>query len=127
MKCIDRILYIRKRGSFTVEAALIMPMILGVIVLFIYIAMFAHDRCVLEYACQTASARAAYDRSDPEEEAERIMELNTRSSLILNWDMDMHASADETVVTAYIEATPPVLNITYTHSASAYGYFCPKY
>ena len=30
----------KQKGSFTVEAALIMPVILGVIVLFIYAALF---------------------------------------------------------------------------------------
>ena len=85
MKYIEKICNIRKRGSFTVEAALIMPVILGVIVTFIYIAMFCHDRCVIEYSCRVSSAKAAYD-TDPEQTAAVVSEQNLGRFLILDWD-----------------------------------------
>ena len=56
-------IYEKVKGSFTVEAALIMPVILGVIVLSDYISMFAYDRCVIEYVCQSVCADAAFDLS----------------------------------------------------------------
>ena len=116
----------KERGSFTVEAALIMPVILSVLVMFIYIAMFCHDRCVIEYACHTASAKAAYD-PDPESTGVRVSEQNLRGFLILDWDTDVNCYTDLEAVTTRIEATCPVINRTYIHSASAYRHFFPKY
>lgn len=126
MKYIKKTCNIRKRGSFTVEAALIMPVILGVIVTFIYIAMFCHDRCVIEYACLVSSAKAAYDEF-PEITAAVVSEQNMDSFLILDWNTGIYTDFDDKTVTTRIEATCPVINRTFTHSASANRHFCPKY
>lgn len=51
---------IRKyKGVYTIEAALIMPMILTVIVLIIYWAFFLHDRAILSNAAYTACLRGS--------------------------------------------------------------------
>ena len=126
MKYIDKGLVLKERGSFTVEAALIMPLILGVIVLFIYIAMFCHDRCVIEYACLTASANAVYD-TDPKSSAIHVSDQNLRRFLILDWDTVINSDLNDETLTTRIEATCPLINRTYFHSASAYRYFRPKY
>ncbi len=126
MKYIKKICNIGNRGSFTVEAALIMPVILGVIVTFIYIAMLWHDRCVIEYTCLVSSARAVYEE-DIEGSAVQISEQNLRSFLILDWDTVIDSDLSVDTVTTRIEATCPVINRTYIYSASAYRHFCPKY
>ena len=38
----------KENAYFTVEAALVFPMVLGVIVLLIYLAFFQYDRCLME-------------------------------------------------------------------------------
>ena len=126
MKYTEKICNIGKRGSFTVEAALIMPVVLGVIVTFIYIAMFCHDRCAIEYACRVSSAKAAYD-TDPELTAAMVSERNLDRFLILDWDTGIETDYDDETVTTRIEATCPVIYRTFIHSASAYRHFCPKY
>ena len=53
-----------KKGSFTVEASLIFPFILAVIVLVIYAAFFIHDRAVMSAAACKAAIRGS-EITDP--------------------------------------------------------------
>ena len=117
----------RYRGSFTVEAALIMPMILGVIVLFIYLGMFMLDRCTIEYICQQASCTAVKEDGDMEAAAGRYAEEEISERLLLNWDTDIRTSSDERSLLTTIEARCPLFNGSFTHSARAEKHFCPKY
>ena len=126
MKCFEKICNIRTRGSFTVEAALLMPVILGVIVTFMYIAMFCHDRCVIEYSCRVSSAKAVYD-TDPELTAATVSEQYMDRFLILDWDTGIDTDYDDEIVTTRVEATCPVINRTFIHRAWAYRHFRPKY
>ncbi|MCR4909072.1 MAG: pilus assembly protein [Lachnospiraceae bacterium] len=51
-------------GSYTVEASLLFPLILGVISLVIYTAFFLHDRAVLDAASYQAALRGSLVTSD---------------------------------------------------------------
>lgn len=115
----------RYKGSFTVEAALIMPMILGIIVLFVYIAMFAHDRCALEYICQGACAMAVYEPECETAARNAASELSDR--LILDWDTDIDVKEEEDLLILRIEARVPLFDRVFTHTAKAYKHFYPKY
>ena len=118
---------LRTEGSFTVEAALIMPIILGIIVLFIYIAMYSYDRCVIEYVCQkTCILLAAGDLGD-EAEAGAYAEGELRSRLAGNWETDIRVYSDESGTEAEIEAYSPVTGRTCTHACAAYKQFLPNY
>lgn len=99
------------KGSFTVEAALIIPMILGIIVLFLYLAMYAHDRCALQYAAQSGK------------NAGQIL----ADQLILDWDTDISTYSDNESITVRIEAKTPFSGRTYLHEASVYKHFRPNY
>ena len=117
----------RYRGSFTIEAALIMPMILGIIVLFIYIAMFAHDRCAIEYVCETACAMSVYEKGQYESHAKDYAIKGLSDRLILKWDTDVRSYSDELNLYTEIEASSPVVNRLYIYKARANKHFCPKY
>lgn len=56
----DRIM--KKRGSYTIEAALLMPLILGSIVFIIYAAYYTHDRAVLQKCAYIAALRGSQIR-----------------------------------------------------------------
>lgn len=47
------------KGSYTLEATLIMPMILSILVLLIYWAFYLHDRAILSAAAYTAALRGS--------------------------------------------------------------------
>ncbi len=117
---------VNKRGSFTVEAALIIPIILGVTVLFIYIAMFCHDRCYTEYVCQMACIKASYSETDAEAAAKEYIDDNL-SKRLMNWDTDVYVSSDDESVEVIVEASAMFFPKTFTHKAKAYKHFCPKY
>lgn len=116
----------RYKGSFTVEAALIMPMILGVIVLFIYIAMFAHDRCALEYICQSACAGAVYE-PECSKAAHRTADLRLENALILEWDTEVEVTEEGDLLILTVKARVPLFDRVFTHTAKAYKHFYPKY
>lgn len=51
------------KGSYTVEAAMIFPLIMTVIVIIMYLAFFIHDRCVLYTSAYEAALRASMVRT----------------------------------------------------------------
>ena len=118
---------LRYRGSFTVEAALIMPMILGVIVLFIYIGMFMFDRCTIEYICQQASFEAANAGEDIQRSAEAYAMDEISKRLILKWDTNIRTYCDERSVIMTIEAKNVIFDRAFIHTARTVRHFCPKY
>lgn len=53
----------RKKGSYTIEAALLMPLIIGTIVWIIYMAYFTHDRAILQQCACIAALRGSQVRT----------------------------------------------------------------
>lgn len=50
---------LKKKGSYTIELSLLMPMLLVVLLLIIYSDFYMHDRVVIGRACYAASLRAS--------------------------------------------------------------------
>ena len=48
------------KGSYTVEAAFIFPLVMSVIVLIIYLSFFIHDRAVMDAASYQAAMRGSF-------------------------------------------------------------------
>ena len=118
---------LKERGSFTVEAALITPLVLGVIVLFIYIALYAYDRCAMEYVCQMACSQAVYSGDGAETAVSEYMDQNLYGKLAGNWDAAVTVLEDDETVTVRVEATTQLFSRTFVHTATANKHFCPKY
>ena len=117
----------KEDGSFTVEAALIMPVILGIIVLFIYIAMTAHDRCTIGYICETVCLEAANEGDDPERYAEEHIQSALEQRLILNHVTDISAVSEDNLLTVTVSAGETLFGRPYVYKAKAFKHFCPKY
>ncbi|MBO4903662.1 MAG: pilus assembly protein [Lachnospiraceae bacterium] len=98
----------RYKGSFTVEAALIMPVILGVIVLFLYLAMFLHDRCTMQYVCQEAALEAVYHEKYMDVYAGEIIDDELEKKLIIHWDHETYVSSDDESISVKISARPQI-------------------
>ena len=115
----------KKQGSFTVEAALIMPVILGVIVLLIYIACFLFDRCTIEYAVRTACMMGVYEegRYSVEQHIDSVLS----PKLILDWDTQAEIIEDDNRLTVTVSAVPKLYMKRFIHSAYALKHFCPNY
>ena len=117
---------INTSGSFTVEAALIMPMIVGVIVLFIRLSFVCYDRVVIENICQLACIEAVYEE-DAMSFAEEYVTKNLGDKLICDWDTDIRVYSDGDDIITEVEAGSGYLSGTFTYSARANKHFCPKY
>lgn len=115
------------KGSFTVEAAFIMPVILTVIMMFIYAAMFSHDRCAIEYAATMAAedAISADECSDELIEKDIIRRLD--ELLILDWDRDICVYTDDDHVDVKITALSRYFNRASSYDIRANKHFLPKY
>ena len=103
-----------------------MPVILGVIVLFIYISMYAHDRCAICYVCFEACARSVYEE-DCENAAKEFITDELGNRLILEWETKIKTYSDETGVYAEVKARTGYFDRTCDHEAMAYKHFYPKY
>ena len=68
---------------FTVEAALILPLTLGIVVMIIYLMFYQYDRCLLEQDVGIAALRAAVATS--EDAGERLEELRRQAGKTY-WD-----------------------------------------
>lgn len=126
MRYIKNRSHICRKGSFTVEAALIMPVILGTTVLFINAAMVFYDRCTMEFICQMACQRAVYD-SEAEMSIDEDITDQLSEKLILNWDTAVETNSDDEYISAQITASGRFFNSIFIHKAKACKHFCPKY
>lgn len=77
-------------GSFTVEAALVIPLILAVIVSFLHIAMFCHDKAALSYLGERACLVAVYEHDENQicSKAKHIFEEEAEDELMGRWNLE---------------------------------------
>ena len=77
-------------ASYTIEAALVFPLIMGVIVFLIYISFFLHDRAVMKSCAYQAALKASLIRtssSDMEQEARKAANYNIDGLLLATEDL----------------------------------------
>ena len=102
-----------------------MPIILGVIVLFIYYSMFAYDRCVIDTISEEACVMSVYGQFSGDENGEEYISRRLQKYLILKWDTDIRMYSDETNVYSVIKAKAVFLNKTFEHNSRANKHFFP--
>ncbi len=122
-----RINDIRKRGSFTIEAAFITPMILGVTVMFIYTAMYCHDRCVIEYVSRMACELAVYGDEEPEAAVMEFISGNLPQKLMCCRNVDIRSYSEDDSIVAEVEAETTLFAGTFVNKAKARKHFFPRY
>lgn len=85
----------RAKGSHTVEAALIMPMVIGIILFVFYLCIYAYDRVVIHYAVISVLYEDTYR---PEDNMEEIMPQEIRdkisSNSIYDWDIQVDVTSN---------------------------------
>lgn len=62
-------------GYFTVEAAMVLPMVLGVIVLIVYLLFFQYDRCLQEQDMGILALRGSVLQTENQEERASRMRI----------------------------------------------------
>lgn len=86
-------------GSFTVEASLIVPMILFTIMTFLNIAIYCHDRAVLFSAGQKACLISVYEEKENMTlAAKEYFEEETGRELMGKWEVETFVTADDEII-----------------------------
>lgn len=85
----------KQKGSYTVEAALLMGLILPVLVGIIYMGFFLHDRSFTQAAAHEAAVYASLHADDKKADAESAAGRLIKGRLLGTADMSGSSSADE--------------------------------
>ena len=96
---------IRLEGSYTIEAALLFPFIMTVIIMLIYISFFLHDRCVMNQSAYQAALRGSRVKTGDN----KVMGTIERAAREL-MDHDLLAAEN---VTHTVEITGSEISVTY--------------
>ena len=91
------------KGSYTIEAALIFPFIMGVIVFIIYISFFLHDMAVMKSCAYQAALKGSLIRTSTEDmaaEARKAAAYDIEGLLLATTDLhtDVGVSGKEITV-----------------------------
>lgn len=116
----------RKKTSaeayFTVEAAMVIPIVLGILVMLIYLAFYLYDRCILAQDCYVLSYRQSIekggaDRAGPSAAAEQLGE-----KLFMLSGIDTDCSAGGTVcVSGKGNMSPPLVGLEYFNESGRWN------
>ncbi len=92
----------RLKASYTIEASLIFPFIMGVIVFIIYISFFLHDRTVMKSCAYQAALKGSLVRtsvSDMAQEARKAAEYNIDGLLLVTEGLQTEVSTSGKEIT----------------------------
>jgi hypothetical protein len=104
------------KGSFTIEAALIMPLILGTIVALLYMSFFLHDNAVIKEGTILLTNRYTNERNLSNTQIKQKIQENIRPVIL-----------DKVIVTKNITTTIEVENKLITISSSGTFQFPSMY
>lgn len=88
----------RLKGSFTIEAAVIVPLTMFIVVTFIYMAFYLHDRVVMSCTGADFILENAMDYKDSLTGIEEDTEQMLKSRLIIAEDIQVSVSENQGVV-----------------------------
>ncbi|MDO5573907.1 MAG: hypothetical protein Q4G60_08005 [bacterium] len=95
----------KRRGSYTIEAALIMPFIIGSIVFIIYGAYYTHDRAFIQKCAYIAALRGSEEREGDAATYHAAKECSTQlpqGHLLGSW-----------ILTDAVQVNPELVTVTY--------------
>lgn len=87
------------KGYFSVEASLLFPCVLLIQIVFVYLAIFCYDRCVLEQCAYEAALRGSYNMIHDNESAFEITDYSAKY-LLSDRLFSIHEVKDHVEVTA---------------------------
>lgn len=80
----------KERGSYTVEAAFIVPMVLGIVFMILYLLLWHHDRCVLQVDLQDQVFLSAQQKK---ENSQSIKELQKKLWIMVVEKQEIYSNA----------------------------------
>lgn len=97
---------IRKRGSYTVEAAITIPIVIGVILFVLYICIFSYDRVVIHHAIVSELYKDVEEEEDAiiSEQITESVSNKIRNNVIANWEVEVNTEIDTTSIVVSVNA-----------------------
>lgn len=98
----------KRKGSYTIEAALIMPFIIGSIVFIIYGAYYTHDRAFIQKCAYIAALRGSEEREGDAAVYRAAKECSAQllqGHLLGSWTLTDAVQVNQDLVTVTYEGT----------------------
>lgn len=98
-------------GSYSIEAGLLMPFIIFIIVSIIYLTFFLYDECLMQQTAYLAGLRTSYSQGSEEDYVQEALEYGKKrqEELLAAEGVDIRASAERNKIILRCEgrvATP---------------------
>ena len=100
-------------ASLTVEAALVVPIVLFTVTAGLYFFMYLHDKAVLTYAAQKACLTAVYETDEEQmcKNAKEVYETEAADSLLGIWEIKSEIENDGEYIVLSSEAVSKILKV----------------
>lgn len=110
--CSDRICH-KACASLSVEAALVVPVVLFTIMAGLYFFMYLHDKAILTYASNRACLLAVYEEDEEQmcKAVKTIYEEEAAKSLLGLWEIDSEANIDGEYIILSSEAVSKMMKV----------------
>ena len=116
----EKVTYYGKRNKaeteayFTVEAALVVPIVLGIFVMIIYLSFYLYDRCVLAQDCYVLSYRQSIEKGKADRAGEAAAREQFGQKLFMLSRLEAGASKGGTIrVKANAAMEPPLFGLDF--------------
>lgn len=97
---------------FTVEAALVVPIALGILVMIIYMSFYLYDRCVMSQDCYVLSYRQSIEKGNADRAGQEKIRDQLGGKLFMLSGMDAGSSAGGTIrVKTEAAMDPPLFGL----------------
>ena len=101
-----------QNAYFTVEAALVVPIALGILVMIIYMSFYLYDRCVMAQDCYVLSYRQSIEKGNADRAGQEKIREQLGGKLFMLSGMDAGSSAGGTIrVKTEASLDPPLFGL----------------
>lgn len=113
------------RGSFTVEAAVVVPLILFVVGVLCYLLFYYHDKNVIMSAAHETTIYGSYVEELNEETLKTYMEERVKGNGLLfsNCKIDVEIKEEEIILLATSEKGPMLLRVRASSARTNPGHY----
>ena len=99
---------------FTVEAALVIPIVLGIFVMILYLSFYLYDRCLLSQDCYVLSYRQSIEKGDADRSGQAAATERFGQKLFMLSRLETASSRGSTIsVKANAAMEPPLLGLDF--------------
>lgn len=100
---------IKEEAYFTVEAALVIPVVLAIIVMIIYMSFYLYDRCVMQQDCCVLSYRQSIEKGTADRVSREKIREQFGEKLFMLSGLETGASSGGTIQVKSSAAMDPPL------------------